>query len=56
MSAPTPRPAGQELVQLFEALPTKHNIIGIDLAPGMVEVAQRHIRRAPLAIAGADPR
>jgi hypothetical protein len=38
--------SGQELVQLHEALATKRTIIGIDLAPGMVEVAQQHIRQA----------
>lgn len=40
---PPPLAAGQELILLHEALPGKRNVIGVDLAPGMVQVAQQLI-------------
>jgi hypothetical protein len=44
LQPPPPRlAAGQELILLHEALPGKRNIIGVDLAPGMVQVAQQLI-------------
>lgn len=39
---------GEELLQLARALPGQRRIIGVDLAPGMVDLARQRIAQADL--------
>jgi hypothetical protein len=42
--------SGEELLLLARSLPGQRQIIGVDLAPGMVDLAQQRIAQADSAI------